>query len=460
VGTELEEALAASQVGALIPKAIDPVILEYVRRYAPMARALPTVPWHTNTYYFNQRTVLPPGGFVTDGGARPVGNSTYLQNSFNIKLLQAIGSVTGFSQVVTADLVGSLKQREIEGTLMGLAFDLETALCWGNSAATAGGWFPQFDGFDTQVSAFSGATQNAVNRAGATFALSDLDTLIDLVEQNAAMAIGGSPFAFICSGVVNSKIAQLLTNQQRYMTVEVAPGLNVASYRDIPILKTSFLSARLQQMGTVNKSTQTTLGSLPDATTYKYQVSAVIDRYGEIAASTEVSQATGSPGTGANTITLAFSTPTGPDGASPNKYRVYRTAGGGAGGTETLLGVVDAFDSTGSQQNPTAVTTIIDNGTALLTNSAANTVAALSAGYVGGNSSQPPLATGEENIYLVPLDDNFLVRPYTRDFELINLAPTTTAPDQLPFAVVSDTCLAIRGPKWVARLIRMATGIA
>jgi hypothetical protein len=120
---------------------------------------------------------------------------------------------------------------------------------------------------------------------------------------------------------------------------------------------------------------------------------------------------------------------------------------------------VDAYDSTGSQQNPVAVTTIIDTGTALLTNSAANTVTALSAGYVGGNSSQPPLATGQENIYLVPLDDNFLVRPYTRDFELINLSPTTTAPDQLPFAVVSDTCLAIRGPKWVSRLIRMATGI-
>jgi hypothetical protein len=453
--TELEEALAASQVGALIPKAIDPVILEYVRRYAPMARALPTVPWHTNTYYFNQRTVLPPGGFVTDGGARPVGNSTYVQSSFNIKLLQAIGSVTGFAQVVTADLVGSLKQREVEGTLMGLAFDLENALCWGNSLATVGGWFPQFDGFDAQINVFSGATQNAVDRANATFALTDLDTLIDIVESNAAMAIGGSPFAFICSPAVNSKIAQLLTNQQRYNTVDVAVGLNVPSYRDIPILKTSFLASRQQAMGTVTPGTATTTGTLL-AGAYKYQVAPVIGRYGEIAASTEVSQTT----TGStSTVSLAFSTPTGPDGAAPLAYKVYRTAINGLTGTETLLGIVDAYDSTGSQQSPAAVTTIIDNGTALLTNSAANTVTALSAAYVGGNSGQPPLATGQENIYLVPLDDNFLVRPYTRDFELINLAPTTTAPDQLPFAVVSDTCLAIRGPKYVSRLIRSATGI-
>jgi hypothetical protein len=459
VSTELEEALAASQVGALIPKAIDPVILEYVRRYAPMARALPTVPWHTNTYYFNQRTVLPPGGFVTDGGARPVGNSTYVQSSFNIKLLQAIGSVTGFAQVVTADLVGSLKQREVEGTLMGLAFDLENALCWGNSLATVGGWFPQFDGFDVQISSFSGATQNAVDRANATFALTDMDTLIDVVESNAAMAIGGSPYAFICSPAVNSKIAQLLTNQQRYNTVDVAVGLNVPSYRDIPILKTSFLASRQQAMGTVTPSTGTTGGTLPDSTTYKYQIAPVIGRYGEIAACAEVSQATSGVGGGLHTISLAFSTPTGPDGAAPIAYKVYRTAGGGSTGTETLLGVVDAYDSTGSQQSPVAVTTIIDTGTALLTNTPGATVAALSAAYVGGNAGQPPLATGQENIYLVPLDDNFMVRPFTRDFELINLAPTTTAPDQLPFAVVSDTCLAIRAPKYVARLIRSATGI-
>jgi hypothetical protein len=187
--TELEEALAASQVGALIPKAIDPVILEYVRRYAPMARALPTVPWHTNQYYWNTRTVLPPGGFVTDGGARPVGNSTYVQSHFDIKLLQAIGAVTGFAQVVTADLVGSLKQREVEGTLMGLAFDLENALCWGNCAATVGGWAPQFDGFDAQINVFSGATQNAVDRAGATFALADLDPQ-DLVPGGAPAGHG------------------------------------------------------------------------------------------------------------------------------------------------------------------------------------------------------------------------------------------------------------------------------
>ena len=53
---ELREALTAAQVTALIQKRIDPLLLEYQRRYAPLVRSTPSIPWNSTVYNFNQRT--------------------------------------------------------------------------------------------------------------------------------------------------------------------------------------------------------------------------------------------------------------------------------------------------------------------------------------------------------------------------------------------------------------------
>ncbi|NUP38160.1 MAG: hypothetical protein HOY76_14385, partial [Streptomyces sp.] len=324
---------------------------------------------------------------------------------------------------------------------------------WGNDGATANGQYPICSGLDYLVSNWSAGTGsnnyvNAQDLAGANFALKNLDELIDLVETNAAMPIG-SQYMFVMSPRMNSNVSQLFTNQQRFQapTVELGAGLNVPTYRDIPILKSSFLSPRSNQMGTVTTGTATTGGSLA-ANTYYYQVSAVVARFGEISASTEVSQTT----TGStSTVTLSFSTPSNlPDGASPVLYKVYR---GTSTGAETLVGVVDAFDTTGA-----AVTSIVDTGANLLTNSSGNTGPAA---YQGGNTGAKPrtVTNAAEDIYLVPRDPNFMVRPYTRDMQILPLAPTVTAPDTLPFAVLTDTTLAVRGSKYVGRLSRVVANI-
>jgi hypothetical protein len=139
-------------------------------------------------------------------------------------------------------------------------------------------------------------------------------------------------------------------------------------------------------------------------------------------------------------------------------YKVYRSTAGA--GTPVFIGCVDAFDTTG-----TATTTIIDTGTNLLTNSSGNTGPSAYQGVgVGGvtgnvfarlNGSSPPV----EDIYLVPRTANFMCRPYTRDMQTIPLAPTVSAPDTLPFALVTDTTLAIRGPKYVGRAHGLVSSI-
>lgn len=458
--TELQEALTvASSVTPLIQKQIDPLLLEYQRRYSPLLAAMPSKQWGSTQYFFNRRTARPDAGGVVDGGARPIGNSTYEQSVFNIRLMQAVGSVTGFAQTVTRDLIGDLRQLEIDGTVTSLMYTMECDAIWGHDGATANGQYPIYSGFDYLVSNFAAGTGslayiNAID-VNNSFTIARLDELIDLVESNAAMPLG-SNYMFLMSPRMVSAVQQALFPQQRFgalTTMQIA-GLNVPSYRDVPIIKSSFLSPRSFAMGTVTSATATTGGTLAQNTNYKYYVSAVIARYGEIQVAGEVSQTTGNT-TATNTITLTVAAPANmPDGAGPILYKIYRTAGAGASGSEVLLGVVDAFDTTG-----VATTSIVDTGSNLYTNSSGNTGPSA---YQGGNSGALPRGVGgvaHEDIYIVPRDSNFLVRPYTRDVQVIPLAPTTTSPDSLPFALVSDTCVALRAPKYVGRLARVVASI-
>lgn len=462
--SELREALGVAGTGALLPKVIDPILLEYQRRYAPLVRALPTVKWDADTYYFNQRTAVARGGFVQDGGGQNLSNSTYVQNNFQMKHIMVTGAVTGYAQEVTRLVIGDLRETEIDGSIRGLWWDIETGLLWGNSAATLNGAAPQFDGLDTQTATFSGSNQNAIDMGGNALTLGMLDQLIDMVEQNAAMPVADDTWMFLVSPTANSKISQLLQSQQRFMgQVEVEAGLIVPTYRDVPFVKSSMLSGRSLSMGTVTSATGATGGSLPNSTTYKYVVTAVIARQGELAPSTEVSQATGA-GTGANTITLSFSTPSGYEGNQPTLYKVYRTAGGGGTGTETLLGFVDATVGLAADGvTPVLTTSIIDTGTALIPANGGTQPGILPTAYYGQNSgAKPPtLASGKsvENIYLISRDKNNVVRPYVREATPLDVYPTVAAPDTMPYAIISDTTLAVRAPKYLGRAANLAPAL-
>ncbi|NUP39521.1 MAG: hypothetical protein HOY76_21540 [Streptomyces sp.] len=452
---DLREALTAAGAAPLINKIIDPMLLEYQRRYSPLTRAIQTRKWDSTVYYFNQRTARAAGGFVTDGGARPVTNSTYVQNQFTIRNMQSVGAVTGYSQAVTRQLIGDLRQQEIDGGIQGLYWDIENAILWGNSGSTQYGGYPQFDGLDTLAATFSGTSQNALDAAGGSFSLGWLDKLIDMVEQQAAMAVADQSWMLVMSPTAASKVQQLVVANQRFMDkIEVATGLNAISYRDIPIIKSSFLSARAFSMGTVTTATATTGGSLA-AATYYYQIVPVIARQGEVLPSTEVSQAT----TGAtSTVTLSFSTPTGLDGAQPNLYKVFRST---ATGTETFLGYVDATVGVGSDGvTPVLTTSIVDDGVTLTPKNGSTVPGTVPAAYVGTNASMKPQASGSENIYLMSRDPNFVVRPYVRELSPLDVYPTTSSPDSLPFAIASDTCLAVRAPKYLGRVSRVSTALS
>lgn len=453
MATELSEALTAAGTSALIPKVIDPQLLDYQRRYSPLVASTPSKQISSTVYYFNQLTNRVAGGFVTDGGARPVSNSTYVQNQFTVRNLQAVGGVTGYAQKVTQDVIGDLLAQEIRNAIQGLYWDMETGMLWGNSAATGNGPWPQFDGLDTLVSQYSGTNQNVIDGGGNPLSLSLLNQLIDMVESQSAMSVFSDQWQLVGSNTAWSAVAGLFTNQQRFLgQTEVAAGLLVPTYRDIPLVKTSFLSTHGQQMGTVTATGSASGGSLA-AGTYLYKVSAVMARQGEIQASAEVSSGalTGST----SQVTLAFTAPTGVDGAQPIAYKVYRTSG--STGAETLLGYVDAVVGTQADGvSPLYANKIVDTGATLIPQNGSTIPAAYPASYPGTNPGAKPPAANIEGIYLVPRDSNFLVRPYVRELQPVDIAPTVLSPDTLPFAMVADTCLAVRAPRYVGKLANVA----
>jgi hypothetical protein len=463
--SELREALTANAAGALIPKIIDPVLLELQRRYSPLVRSIPMQPWQSDIYYFNQRTAVAAGGFVPDGGARPVSNSTYQQLQYQMKHVESVGAVTGYAQEVTRQVIGDLRMTEIRGSVQGYYWDVETGMLWGNAASTLNQAQPQFDGLDSLVSDFTSGYKNSLDKAGSSITLAMLDELIDLVETNMGMPCFTDAWMLVMSNTAVSKIAQLQVSQQRFIDkVEVASGLIVDSYRGIPLIKTSFLSSRGYSLGTVTPTTATTGGSIPLSTTYKYVIAPVISRQGETLPSAEVSQATGG-GTSTSIITLSFTPPSGLDGLSPQLYKVYRTAAGGGTGTETFLGYVDATVGLASDGvTPILTNQIVDTGTALVPQNATGPVvpAVTPQQYFGTNTSMLPNIVGSqpvENIYLISRDRQNLCRPYVREAQPLDVYPTTASPDTLPYAVIGDTTLAVRAPRFTGRMSRVAVGV-
>ena len=485
----VQEALDAAGAAALVQKNVSPMLLEYVRRYSPLVKVIPTEKWGSAVYYFNTRTALPQGGAVVDGGARAVSWSTYVQNNFQMKHYQIVGAVTGYAEAVTSGTVGSLRAKEMMGASRSLGYTIETTILWGAGTPTAYGPYPEFDGLDVICSQFStastggpnpgvgagtidnyggastwgiptfspwvqGVDKNAIdasayNSGALTYGM--LDLLMTMVEENVAEPIDNSEYFFLCSPGAEARISQLSYLNQRFAnTVEVIPGLTVNSYKGVPIIKTSFLSPRTYVFPTV---TATAGGTGTLAAEYFYKISAIVTNFGEVQASAEANATPSTAG-----VTLAFTPPTfTAEALNVIHYKIYR---GTATNAESLLGIIPAAftDSSGVSWTTTS---IFDNGTTLLAKNGSNVPAAAGtpATYLYTNAGLKPLTNGLENLYLLSRSSDNIVRPTVRDFTPIDVYPTTGAPDALPFAVQSDTTLAVRAPKFIGRLTNVNLAI-
>lgn len=471
---QLRETLSTTSGATnLVPKIIDRLLLEYKRAYEPLHKALPRKTWETSVYQFNQRSALPQAQETTEAPTTTqvaATQSTYVQLPFTIKHLQSQLDISTFAAKV-AIVNGNLFDLELAGAAKSMAWREGINHLYGNSNATLNTLRPQWDGFDQQLGTSS---VNKIDAGNSTLSLQNMDNLIDSVRTVAAQELGSDWF-FLMSPKMSSRLNGLFVQQQRFnegMTmmygrddfgfpdgpitdnkIGVDAGVEVQTYRTVPIVLHSFLSTlNGQQMGTISHTNNTGTGSsLSTSTTYYYIVEAVTP-YGLLYGSTEISD---TPAGSGNNIVLSWSTPTPTDPLGNTvgiiSYRIFR---GTSSGTETLYAVSSAFNVSDS-----AVTSFTDSG--LIQNPATNaalfaaTVASSGSNAVSDGVTFPRTTSTTEEILLIPRNPEYIVCPVVNEVQAQMLAPVNARTRQ--FALTSDLCLAMRAPLFGAKLYRVKT---
>jgi hypothetical protein len=469
---EIREAFSLTSAGGasyLVPKVIDRMLTELQRKWGPMHRAVPRKTWETDTFYFNKRTALPTAQHTTESppssgtGSVAASNSTYTQGEFPIRHTQSQGDLSKFT-VKVASTNGSLFDLELGAHAKSMEWLEETTHVFGSMSATRNTYRQQWDGVDLLV-----ANANKVDAALALLTLKMMDDAVDAVRGAYAGELGMDYF-WMMSPKMQSYVNGLHYNQVRYTLPmarmfsrddygdPMAPvadnaidaGVEVQTYRNIPIVVSSFMSNQ-GTMGTISTTGNTGTGSSLSTVPYYYRVEAVT-RYGLTAASAEVNQ---TPGSG-NNIVLSWTTPT-PTDVNGNTidiigYRIFR---GTTSGATTLYAVVAAYDlsdaavtsftDTGLIQNPATTTTLY---WATVASSGAN---ATSDGY-----TYPRVQSGSqvcEDIFLIPRDPEILLCPEVNPIQTEILANVNARSRQ--FALTSDKTLALKAPAYAAKINRV-----
>jgi len=314
---EIREAFSLTSSGGainLVPKAIDRVLNELQKKWGPMHRAVPRKTWETDIFYFNKRTAIPKAQHTTEApptsgtGSVAASNSTYTQGQFPIKHTQSQGDLAKFT-VKVASTNGSLFDLELGAHAKSMEWLEETTHVFGSAQATLNTHRRQWDGIDLMV-----ANANKVDASTQLVALTMLDNAIDAVRGAYAGELGMDYFWMMSpkmQSYVNGLHVQFVNYQmpmKRMFTRDdygdpmasvadnaIDAGVEVATYRGIPIVISSFMSSQ-GTMGTVSTTGNTGSGSsLLAANTYYYRMEGVT-RYGLTAASAEASQAPSADG--------------------------------------------------------------------------------------------------------------------------------------------------------------------
>lgn len=457
----------------LVQPVIDRALFVARRAYTPLFRTLPRRKWDTPTYLFNQVTNYPQAQFTTEdpptsgtGSVQP-GASVYNQVGYPMKHWQVGMDLSKFS-IQTARVNGNLAQLELDGASKSSVYLREMAYMYGSAGATVNTKRQANDGLDLLMN-----TANKIS-GGQIISFAMLDAAIDAVSNQLAEEIGAN-YEILLSPEMWSVLGRNFVAQQRFMSettiyprddrgrlgrpvsdnkMYVGGGLNVLCYRDIPLVKSSFLASK-GQMGTVTASDGGGSGSSLANSQYGYIVEVVTD-YGVSLGSAE---ATVTPTAGHN-VSLSWSTPTVLDTYGNTRlnlfYRIFRTAAGGTSGSETLYAVVSAFDN-----NDAAVTGWTDTGKPVLPYAASPSGTALYSVTVATSSTNAapdgvttprtnPGGHVQQDLFLVPRDPDICVVAAVNEAHTEMLALVNARTQQM--AYLGDETLALRGPAFVAKI--------
>lgn len=370
----LNKALLTSATGsALIPYDLNPAILEYLGKINPLWAAIPKKQADSKTHEYTVRTAVPSARFegeLTDPSAV---SSTYARSSVQLKIMRIAGGVSGYQQAVTERFVDAL-QTEVSGAVEGFGELVEWATLYGNKNDAY-----QFDGLEALMLADS-AAKKSISAGGnildvdGVISLSHLDAMIDAVNSYR----GGQRDrrVFVASNSMISKISGLQTKISRNVqSVEFEGGFRMLTYRDLPLVPSSYVSPAATTTSPAVSAAAAAGGSLPDLARY-YAIASVTPAGEQLMGSI----ATATTATTNNSVALTWTAD-----ANALLYKVYRGDATGADNMGLLATIAaKTYDGTGAVSGTVAAYT--DDGSATV------------------NTAVRPLATGEENIFLVDLD--------------------------------------------------------
>jgi len=230
----------------LIPQDIDRAIPELALLTSPLATQIPETDWGSGTYDQNRRTAFGRSRFVADGNSPPEVNSTYARYAEPLKIVAYKGAVTGFLQYSSQNLLDALAKEAMGGTVS-VAQEKEHAFIYANKGADA----TQFTGLEQYSQNANG--MNMVYADGSALSYAHLDSSIDAI-QNKGVVLSPTNAVFVMSHKAISFFSRQsgAQGQQRWLdTVEARGGFRFQSYRNIPIVPTSFLSPVAWPGGTV-----------------------------------------------------------------------------------------------------------------------------------------------------------------------------------------------------------------
>jgi len=454
----------------LTPKLIDRLLFEAVRKFAPLRRVFPRRTWESDIYYFNTRNALPKAQATTESPSTTdvvATASNYVQKNFPIKHTQSQLDIAKFTAQV-ARVNGNVYDLEIMGAALSMAWLEEVFHLYGSAGATLNTKRPQWDGLDMLT-----ASNNKIDGGANILTLSGLDALIDAIKAYAATQLSNGDWCFLVSSKMQSRLNGLFLNQQRWVGAYkmfarddygvpgqaivdsgIDAGVEVMTYRGIPIMETSFLD-NVGAMTTVSVSDAGGSGSQLLNQAYYYQVEAVT----ELGITTASAEQSVTPTAGHN-VTVSWTTPTITDvnGQSVRvlAYRIHRSnASSSASGTETLYAVVSALDNT-----DTAITSWTDTGLpvvpATTSTAYAVTVATSGSAAVPDGVTFPRNAVTGQNIsdiFLVSRNPEYSLVAAVNEIQTQFLAPVNARTTQL--ALTADMTYAMRAPTFAAKLCRV-----
>jgi hypothetical protein len=451
---------------------IDRALFEATRRKTTTRMLLPRRKWNTPKYIFNKRTNYPQvRGVVEAPPTTGVGSSTptssnYLQVVYAIKHWQANMDLAKFS-IQTARVNGDLMQLELQGASESYVWWEEAINFYGSAGASLNTWRPAWDGADQLMA----VGNKFIANSAPSFAL--MDALIDANKRALGDTLG-SNYAFTMSFEMLSTFSRLFVRDERWMgKTTVYPrddrgvlgaavtdnnnyinaGLDVVTYRGVPLVESSFLTP-LGTMSAVTAASPTGSDGVTPTGTYYWAVEVVTD-FG-VSYAVETTQQSVTLG---QHVVLSWTAPTITDAQGNTRqnlfYRIFRTATNGASGTETLYAVVSAVDITYDDLTNHPVQSWTDTG-AIVDPTTSNTIIATTVASSGGiaasDGATPPHLNSShqaQDIFLLPRDPDISCVACVNEMQTVPLALVNARTQQV--ALIGDQVWAVRGPGFMSK---------